>query len=62
MDDEAVNALNQASKTFEAKMKELVRHHQFVEKLENDRLELKKRERRENLNLLRVRSTNWTTR
>ncbi len=48
MDDEAVAALAQASKTSEAEMKELVRHHHFSEKLEEKKFLLEqKREERE---------------
>ena len=48
MGDEAVSALQQASKTSEAKMSETVRHHKFLENLEERKLDLeKKKEDRE---------------
>ena len=52
MDDKAITALSEASKASEAKMKEMVRHNQFLEKLEEKKLVLEqKREERE--------STSW---
>jgi predicted nuclease with TOPRIM domain len=51
MDDDALTALAQASKTSEAKMNKLVRHHQFLENLEERKLQLhEKREERESKN------------
>jgi hypothetical protein len=48
MDDEAIEALSKASKTSEAKMKELVRHHKFLEGLEEKKLAIEEaRENRE---------------
>jgi hypothetical protein len=48
MDDDAIVALTKASKASEAKMKELVWHHQFLENLEERKLHLEqKREARE---------------
>jgi hypothetical protein len=40
LDDDALKALSADSKTSEAKMKELVRHHQFIEGLERRKIEL----------------------
>jgi hypothetical protein len=50
MDDDAIAALTQASKASEAKMHELVRHHQFLENLEERKIKLheKKEERESN--------------
>jgi hypothetical protein len=48
MDDDALNELAKTSKTSEAKMNEMVRHHQFLEKLEAKKFDLEqKREERE---------------
>jgi hypothetical protein len=48
MDDDAIAALSKASQTSKAKMKELVRHHQFLENLEERKLHLEQqREARE---------------
>ena len=48
MDDEALDALQRASRNSEAKMTEMVRHHKYLENLEERKLEIEqKREERE---------------